>query len=239
MFRPFSLFAVIHCTRIACAYRGGARAGGFDDRLGSEYSSELDEDGCEATRRTACRGGRGCTVGRSEELTQRCMVNACRLPGCACAYHARLWRNDHHRNADGQPTRVANLPRPCHHLRVSPDSAPHWTEPDELTSSLLQPAPPPRRQVWPRLSPPLAPCPPARAPVRLGRRLLAHHRHHHLRRRHRPDPPPRRPAQLAVGHGPRRDHRRRRGWDDPAGDQGVPRRLGVRDARLGQGWTGG
>ena len=35
--RPFSLFAVLHCTRIACAYRGGARAGGFDDRLGSEF----------------------------------------------------------------------------------------------------------------------------------------------------------------------------------------------------------
>lgn len=35
--RPFSIFAIIHATRIACAYRGGARAGGFDDRLGCAW----------------------------------------------------------------------------------------------------------------------------------------------------------------------------------------------------------
>ncbi|KAM0748633.1 hypothetical protein T439DRAFT_316530 [Meredithblackwellia eburnea MCA 4105] len=31
---PFSIFAVIHGTRIACAYRGAARKGGYDDRIG-------------------------------------------------------------------------------------------------------------------------------------------------------------------------------------------------------------
>lgn len=29
--------------RIACAYRGGARAGGFDDRIGCEYLSVAEQ----------------------------------------------------------------------------------------------------------------------------------------------------------------------------------------------------
>lgn len=36
---PFSIFSIIHATRIACAYRGGAQAGGFNDRIGSEFVS--------------------------------------------------------------------------------------------------------------------------------------------------------------------------------------------------------
>ncbi|KAL8280789.1 hypothetical protein RQP46_006793 [Phenoliferia psychrophenolica] len=32
---PFSIFSFIHATRIACAYRGAARGGGYDDRLGN------------------------------------------------------------------------------------------------------------------------------------------------------------------------------------------------------------
>ena len=31
---PFSLFAIIHAVRVACVYRGIARAGGYDDKLG-------------------------------------------------------------------------------------------------------------------------------------------------------------------------------------------------------------
>ncbi|KAK4057327.1 hypothetical protein OIO90_001824 [Microbotryomycetes sp. JL221] len=32
---PFSLFSILHAVRIACAYRGAARAGGYDHKLGN------------------------------------------------------------------------------------------------------------------------------------------------------------------------------------------------------------
>lgn len=31
---PFSIFGILHATRIACAYRGVTRAGGYDSRIG-------------------------------------------------------------------------------------------------------------------------------------------------------------------------------------------------------------
>lgn len=36
--RPFTIFAVIHAVRIACVYRGIARAGGYDRQLGGKWS---------------------------------------------------------------------------------------------------------------------------------------------------------------------------------------------------------
>lgn len=36
---PFSIFSILHAVRIACAYRGVTRSGGYDDQIGLVQAS--------------------------------------------------------------------------------------------------------------------------------------------------------------------------------------------------------